>query len=77
MAISVYLKSRSLSLYLQLETASDKILMVSRIVHELYSLRIISPAKRVEAIERWELAKTMTKKWRTFKPQKLLPYQEN
>ena len=58
MAISVYLKSRSLSLYLQLETASDKILMVSRIVselkvsHELYSLRIISPAKRVEAIER-------------------------
>ena len=49
MVIFVYLKSRSLSLYLQLETASDKIFMVSRIVselkvsHELYSLRIFSP----------------------------------
>ena len=52
------LKSWSLSLYLQLETASDKILIVSGILselkasHELYSLRIFSPAKRVEAIER-------------------------
>ena len=49
MAIFVYLKSRSLSLNLQLETASDKIFMVSRIVselkvsHELYSLRIFFP----------------------------------
>ena len=49
MAISVYLKSWSLSLYLQLETASDKILIVSGIVselkasHELYSLRIFLP----------------------------------
>ena len=49
MAISVYLKSRSLSLYLQLEMASDKILMVSRIVselkasHELYSFRMFFP----------------------------------
>ena len=54
MAISVYLKSRSLSLYLQLETASDKILMVSRIVselkvlHELYSLiHVFSGGKQV------------------------------
>ena len=52
MAIFVYLKSRSLSLYLQLETASDKIFMISRIVselkvsHELYSLRIFSPLLR-------------------------------
>ena len=52
MAIFVYLKSRSLSLYLQLETASDKIFMVSRIVselkvsHELYSLRIFPPLLR-------------------------------
>ena len=58
MAISLYLKSWSLSLYLQLETTSDKILIVSGIVselkasHELYSLRIFSPTKRVEAIER-------------------------
>ena len=53
-----FIKSWNLSLYLQLETASDKILMVSRIAselkasHELYSLRIFPPAKRVEAIER-------------------------
>ena len=66
MAISVYLKSRSLSLYLQLETASDKNLMVSQIVselkvsHELYSLRIFPPAKRLGAIERCKSAKTMT-----------------
>ena len=58
MAISLYLKSWSLSLYLQLETTSDKILIVSGILselkvsHELYSLRIFPPAKRVEAIER-------------------------
>ena len=58
MAISLYLKLWSLSLYLQLETASDKILIVSGIVselkasHELYSLRIFPSTKRVEAIER-------------------------
>ena len=45
------LKSWSLSLYLQLETASDKILIVSGIVselkasHELYSLRIFPPLR--------------------------------
>ena len=45
----LFIKSWSLSLYLQLETGSDKILMVSRIVselkasHELYSLRIFFP----------------------------------
>ena len=43
------LTSWSLSLYLQLETASDKILIVSGILselkasHELYSLRIFFP----------------------------------
>ena len=58
MAISLYLKSWSLSLYLHLETTSDKILIVSGILselkasYELYSLRIFPPAKRVEAIER-------------------------
>ena len=35
MAISLYLKLWSLSLYLQLETASDKILIVSGIVVNL------------------------------------------
>ena len=51
MAISLYLKLWSLSLYLQLETASDKILIVSGIVselkasHELYSLRIFPPLR--------------------------------
>ena len=52
MAISLYLKSWSLSLYLQLETTSDKILIVSGILselkasHELYSLRIFFPPLR-------------------------------